>query len=273
VSLEKILALAGAVPEAPDLDAELLFAAQVAAGELALLLAGSDDDEDDDRKGKGGDSDGDGDGGDGGDGGEHASHATYKAMVKRNIPPKRAAAMCARSDKNVKATQLANSLQVMLSGRPGVDISLVTLTPASETAEGRKKAAASGHALDDGSYPIEDKAHLHKAAVLAASHHGNWQAARRLIRKRARELGVDVNSLPGFGGSDSDHEKAAASMVSLARQMAGGVAMHHAPMTGRHSHAHAMAAVHEHEHEHFGDNNHDGGPLHRPGSEPRRGMY
>jgi len=46
--------------------------------------------------------------------------------------------------------------------------------------------------------------------------------------------------------------------------------MHHAPMTGTHSHAHAVGATHEHDHQHFGDNNHSGGPLHRPGSEPRR---
>jgi hypothetical protein len=268
VSLDKILALAGAVPEAPDLDAELLLAVQVASGELALLLA-SDDDSGDEDRGRGDKSGKDGDDEDS-SGGEHSGHATYKAMVKRNIPPKRAAAMCAKSDKNVKASQLANSLAVLLAGEPGRDISLVTLTPDSETAEGRKKAASSGHALADGSYPIEDKKHLHSAAVLAASGHGNASAAKALIRKRARELGVDVNTLPGFGGSGKENDKAAASMVALAKQAGGGVAMHHAPMTGTHSHAHAVGATHEHDHQHFGDNNHSGGPLHRPGSEPRR---
>lgn len=265
MSLDKILALSGAVPEAPDLDAELLFAVQVATGELALLLASDDDDgdEDRDRGDKSGKDDDEGNG-------EHTGHATYKAMIKRNIPPKRAASMCAKSDKNVKASQLAQSIEVMLSGRPGTDIALVTLTPASETAEGRKKAASAGHALPDGSYPIEDKKHLHSAAVLAASGHGNAGAAKALIRRRARELGVDVKSLPGFGGTDEDNEKAAASMVELAKAAGGGVAMHHAPFTGTHSHAHAVSAAHEHEHQHFGDNNHNGGPLHRPGSEPRR---
>ena len=269
MSLDKILSLAGAAPDAPDLDAELLFAAQAAARELVLLLA-SDDDSGDEDRGRGDKSGKDSDDDDGGDGGEHSGHATYKAMVKRNIPAKRAAAMCAKSDKNVKASQLAASLEVLLAGEPGRDIALVTLTPASETAEGRKKAAAAGHALDDGSYPIEDKKHLHSAAVLAASGHGNVSAAKALIRKRAKELGVDVSSLPGFGGSDKDHEKAAASMVALAKQVSGGVAMHHAPMTGTHSHAHAVGATHEHDHQHFSDNNHSGGPLHRPGSEPRR---
>lgn len=63
----------------------------------------------------------------------------------------------------------------------------------------RKSAAAKGEALPDGSYPIKDKAHLHAAAVLAASHHGNWKAAKKLIRKMAKKLGVPLASLPGFG--------------------------------------------------------------------------
>ena len=63
----------------------------------------------------------------------------------------------------------------------------------------RKALAAKGHALPDGSYPIPDKSHLHAAAVLAASKHGDYKAAKALIRRRAKDLGVDVNTLPGFG--------------------------------------------------------------------------
>jgi HK97 family phage prohead protease len=74
------------------------------------------------------------------------------------------------------------------------------------SAADRKALAAKGHALPDGSYPIPDKEHLHAAAVLAASHHGNWQAAKRLIRKRAKELGVSLDSLPGFGKEDNAEE-------------------------------------------------------------------
>lgn len=69
---------------------------------------------------------------------------------------------------------------------------------------GRKALAAKGHALPDGSYPIPDKSHLHAAAVLASSGHGDVKAAKALIRKRAKELGVDVTTLPGFGDSKSD---------------------------------------------------------------------
>jgi hypothetical protein len=68
----------------------------------------------------------------------------------------------------------------------------------------RKALATKGHALPDGSYPIPDIAHLHAAAVLAASHHGDFKAAKELIRKRARELGVNTDNLPGMGTNDGD---------------------------------------------------------------------
>lgn len=260
MSLEKILLLTGNAPEPPDPDALLLLAAQRASAQLRELLVALDADD-------GPDDDGDDQGKDGGD---HKDHPSYKALIKRGVSPAKAAAMCARADKKVKVTQLAASLEAMLSGD---DLALAT--PASETAAGRREAAGEGDALDDGSYPIKSKRQLHSAAVLAASHHGNWQAAQRLIRRKARDFGVDVNSLPGFGagGSEADGEKAAASMVALAAKMNPAVAMHHGPFTGRHSHPHVQTGVHEHEHEHYGDNNHSGGPLHRPGSEPRRYDY
>jgi HK97 family phage prohead protease len=66
------------------------------------------------------------------------------------------------------------------------------------TAE-REKLAKEGKALPDGSYPIVDKEDLENAATLAASGHGDVDAAKALIRKRAKELGVDVEGLPGFG--------------------------------------------------------------------------
>ena len=62
----------------------------------------------------------------------------------------------------------------------------------------RDKAHAGGHSLPDKSYPILDKKRLHSAATLAASHHGDWKAAQALIRKEAKRLGVDVDTLPGF---------------------------------------------------------------------------
>jgi hypothetical protein len=58
------------------------------------------------------------------------------------------------------------------------------------TAAERKKHAADHNALPDGSYPIPDKDALRRAAILARSGHGDVAAAKRLIARRARELGV-----------------------------------------------------------------------------------
>lgn len=250
-----------------DLSSELLLAAQVAVRDLSVLLASdNDDDADDDSSG-----------------GEHSSHGTYKALVKKGVKPVLAAKMCARADSRVKAVALAGSAEVILAGlsepedqdagQPptAVDRLAALAAPPGESASERRSLAAKGWALPDGSYPIPDKKHLHSAAVLAASKHGNWQAAQRLIRKRARDLGVDVSTLPGFGKPDSDGEKAAASMLALAAKVTdGGVAMEHGPFTGTHTHSHSMSAAHDHPHQHAGDSTHDGGPLHRAGSQPRR---
>jgi hypothetical protein len=58
------------------------------------------------------------------------------------------------------------------------------------SADERKKLAGEGNALEDGSYPIPDADALRRAAILARSGHGNVAAAKRLIAKRAKELGV-----------------------------------------------------------------------------------
>jgi hypothetical protein len=75
------------------------------------------------------------------------------------------------------------------------------------TAE-RRSLAGEGNALPDGSYPIKNTGDLHNAAVLARSGHGDVAAARRLIARRAGELGVanpldesdDVTKGTGGGG-------------------------------------------------------------------------
>jgi hypothetical protein len=74
------------------------------------------------------------------------------------------------------------------------------------SAADRKKHAEAGNALPDGSYPIPDKDALRRAAVLARSKHGNWQAARRLIARRAKELGV-ANPLDSGDGKDGGSSK------------------------------------------------------------------
>lgn len=67
----------------------------------------------------------------------------------------------------------------------------------------RDKAHAAGNSLPDKSYPINNKGQLKAAAILASSGHGNVAAAKKLIRRRAKELGVDVGTLPGFGSGKS----------------------------------------------------------------------
>jgi hypothetical protein len=54
----------------------------------------------------------------------------------------------------------------------------------------RMSLAMKGQALQDGSYPIPDREHLHAAIVLAQSGHGDVAGAKRLIKKRAKELGA-----------------------------------------------------------------------------------
>lgn len=59
----------------------------------------------------------------------------------------------------------------------------------------RKALAAKGQALKDGSYPIAAKADLGPALTLAQSGHGDTDAAKALIKRRAVELGA-TDQLP-----------------------------------------------------------------------------
>ena len=54
----------------------------------------------------------------------------------------------------------------------------------------RRRLASEGHALPDGSYPIENTEDLHNAAILARSGHGDAADAKRLIAREAQERGV-----------------------------------------------------------------------------------
>lgn len=65
----------------------------------------------------------------------------------------------------------------------------------------RKEMAGDGRALPDGSYPINDEHDLNSAAILARSGHGDADAAKKHIGKRAKELGVP-NPLDNDGDAD-----------------------------------------------------------------------
>jgi hypothetical protein len=209
-AVDKLLALTGNGPEVPDPDTELLRAAQQQARELEALVCLAWDDDDD---------------GKGGGGGDHSGHSTYKALIAKKVDPKRAATMCARSDKNVKASQLARSLVLMLSGEPGRDL-VLTLT----AGEHARRAVPLPPATGD-----------EEAAALAA-----------------QLPGVMISA----AGLEEVAELAAKAMGD------GGIIMNHGPFTGEHAHGHFQSNVHTHPHKHFGDNRHDGGPQHRPGSQP-----
>lgn len=58
------------------------------------------------------------------------------------------------------------------------------------SAKNRRSLAAQGKALPNDSYPIEDTEDLNNAATLARSGHGDTGAAKRLISRRAKQLGV-----------------------------------------------------------------------------------
>ena len=131
----------------------------------------------------------------------------------------------------------------------------------------RDKAKAAGNSLPDGSYPINNVAQLHSAAVLAASHHGDWKAAQALIRRRAKELGVDVTTLPGFGEQKSSarplelRASAAEDVDEAAAPDIDAAAAQHEPVTATHTHVHQdrSGGTHTHEHTHAGDADHSHG--------------
>jgi len=142
-------------------------------------------------------------------------------------------------------------------GRP---VELLSVTQAE-----RDKAKKAGNSLPDGSYPINNIKQLHAAATLAASHHGDWKAAQTLIRRRAKELGVDVTTLPGFGeekGSGRPVERRASAAEDLDLTSAPDFDAdipHPTSATHEHAHSHADGTVHSHEHAHAVNPEHNAG--------------
>ena len=95
-------------------------------------------------------------------------------------------------------------------------------TPPHETAGGRKKLAAKGHALPDGSFPIPNTSYLKKAirAVGRASK-GKRPALAKLIRKRARQLGsAGMSVLKGSWADNTQSAKAMANALHHAIELA-----------------------------------------------------
>lgn len=87
------------------------------------------------------------------------------------------------------------------------------------TAAERRALAAKGHALKDGSYPIANATDLKNAAILAKSGHGNVAAAKALIARRAKELGV-ANPLDDNDGDEPPRDEKAAARNFMKRRAA-----------------------------------------------------
>ncbi len=71
----------------------------------------------------------------------------------------------------------------------------------------RRRLASEGHALPDGSYPIENTGDLHNAAILALAGHGAAAGAKRRIAREARERG-GTNPLDRDGKKDGGEDEA-----------------------------------------------------------------
>jgi hypothetical protein len=221
-AVDKLLELAG--PQAPEIDQAglMVLSARIALTEVRAYLADSGDDDDEDDKG----------------GNDHSSHGTFKALTKRGMDPKRAAAMCAKADKRVKA---AHQIEAALAALGSLEAPEHPAAVAAAKEFGL--SAVSSNAADD------DK--LAGAVLLELS--ALTAEERRQAQKAAGGFGLE----------------AAADVFALAKPVGdGGIIMNHGPYTGEHEHGHFQSQVHGHPHKHFGDNSHEGGPAHRPGSKP-----
>lgn len=95
------------------------------------------------------------------------------------------------------ASSASNRLNDALNDELMVTKAMQALFDAEETVykrnvstQERKRLASQGHALSNLSYPIANTGDLQNAAHLARTGHGNVSAARALIARRAKDLGV-----------------------------------------------------------------------------------
>lgn len=268
-ALDKILSLSGQpVPsalESEDPAGELVLAALSGLAELRVLLASDadedddndpDDDEDDDSSAKG---DTDNDRG-------HLSHDTFKALKKRGMSDADAAKACAKADKKVKASALAEAAVVALSGLATPQGNWVELTAYDQRshialAGGSKEPYGDVEYADPGyqkdgkkRYPLDTEGHVRAAwSYINQEKNGGEYSTVQLtsikakIKTAARKRGIQISD---------DGEKVAATMVALAARQEIGVAMHHGPHTGRHAHGHMHTVVANEEHYHNNDSDH-----------------
>lgn len=113
------------------------------------------------------------------------------------------------------ATVTAETLKADTKAAPQLTVNVHVSAPspvekADLSAAGRRKAAASGAAMPDGSYPITSKADLRKAIRAVGRGNADHSAIRKHIIKRAKALGLEamVPSNWNADGSLKDANKA-----------------------------------------------------------------
>jgi hypothetical protein len=94
-------------------------------------------------------------------------------------------------------------------------------TPPVQRAAARKRLAAKGHALKDGTAPVPDLAYLRKAIrAKGRVDPAKWPALKRLIIKRARQL--KATNAPGVKGTwpfQAANDSEAISLATTTRRM------------------------------------------------------
>lgn len=293
-ALDKVIALAAAKDAAPEhspLDMtgeDLVAAANSALADLYIMLADGDGDDDDDDNGGPSDNDADDEqSNDKGSDNAHSGHPLFKKMVKRGMPAKAAAKACARADKKVKSTALAEAALIALGGLNSTAGDWVELTAYDPHVFGLAGKGAAGDGSkpygdvayadpgyqSDGKkrYPIDNEGHVRAAlSYISKAKNAGAYTAQQLasikskIKAAARKLGIEVS---GGSGSEAQASMTAEGVLALARGKGGPPmppqAMHHPPFTGSHSHGHHTRMVHDHQHFHNGDSEHE---MHAHGS-------
>jgi hypothetical protein len=297
MSLEKLTALSaqgrGAPAGSADPAAELVTAIRRSLAEVRTYLASGGDDDEKDSKDSG-DDDGDND---------HTGHATYKAMTRRGVDEAKAKSMCAKADKRTKVAACAEQAELLLSAldsAPGdwveatAEDHLGAVALSGQPAGGAEAFADPGYlgrrrfridSLEDTRLSLAYTAQPSRMTAYTEQQAARIAARVKLAAARFRlsvpqvgeqpaaaEVRSALFALTGDPGTIGSLDEAAEAWALAAKPVGdGGIPMNHGPYNGTHAHTHFQSAAHGHPHQHAGDNNHNGGPLHRPGSQPKYG--
>jgi hypothetical protein len=213
-AVDRILSAHGLLGQKPpqrpeeDVSSEIVLAVEDALRAALVELASDPDNDGDDDSTEEGDKDNDND---------HLDHATFKAMKKRGMPDKAAAAICAKADaKKVKASASVAGALIALSGlavnrtqgdwveRTAYDPNAIGLAADAQKPYGDVEYADPGY-QEDGKhrYPLDAK-HIHAAISYfsKAGNRGSYTAEQvkamwAKIKAAASRLGVEMSPATG----------------------------------------------------------------------------